>query len=345
MGNSCSGFPSKGTGRDDSGNSCLTADSSPFLLGKAHDPAFKWTIYGFSALFEREAIPASSASFDCCGYKWSLQVTLMHRKSGTKVPYVALCLTLSQSSLKPGYLMHALFELSIYNHSNGSYCGCKARYDFDAKKFYSKNECLITVEELLKSADFLVDDNCVFGVRILQADVSPKNNLAVAPDNTITIRELFLQKKEFIKGNYTWNVNNFLALKDSVLSPAFEACGHKWHIKMHPLGDQYSTDSLSMYLQMHDPAELSQESGKMFEVTLSILNQEQGQNYSCPGRLVFNGNLGWGWSDFIPLKILKDPSKGYLVASKWSVKADITCIGSTNDVQTPLVASLLKDEK
>jgi len=44
--------------------------SAPFLLGKTHDPAFKWTIYGFSALFEREAIPASSASFDCCGYKW-----------------------------------------------------------------------------------------------------------------------------------------------------------------------------------------------------------------------------------------------------------------------------------
>jgi hypothetical protein len=87
---------------------------------------------------------------------------------------------------------------------------------------------LITVEELLKSADFLVDDSCVFGVRILQADVSPKNSLAVAPNNTITIRELFLQKKEFIKGNYTWNVNNFLALKDSVLSPAFEASGHKW---------------------------------------------------------------------------------------------------------------------
>ena len=46
---------------------------------------------------------------------------------------------------------------------------------------------------------------------------------------------------------------------------------------MHPLGDQYSTDSLSMYLQMHDPAELSHESGKMFEVT------QQGQHYSCLG--------------------------------------------------------------
>jgi len=44
--------------------------SAPFLLGKTlDDPDFKWTIYGFSALFEREAIPASSA-FDCCGYKW-----------------------------------------------------------------------------------------------------------------------------------------------------------------------------------------------------------------------------------------------------------------------------------
>jgi hypothetical protein len=62
-------------------------------------------------------------------------------------------------------------------------------------------------------------------------------------------------------------------------------------------------------------------------------------------RFVLNGNLGWGWPNFIPLKILKYPSKGYLVGSKWSVKADITCIGSSNDVQTPLAASILKDEK
>ena len=55
------------------------------------------------------------------------------------------------------------------------------------------------------------------------------------------------------------------------------------HIRMHPLGNQYSTDSLSMYLVMHDPAKLSHESGKMFEVTLSILNQEQGQHYSRAG--------------------------------------------------------------
>lgn len=49
------------------------------------------------------------------------------------------------------------------------------------------------------------------------------------------------------------------------------------------------------------------------------------------GRMVFGGKYYWGWYNFIPLKTLRDPSKGYLVGSNCIVKADITVIGSTND--------------
>ncbi|KAL6610557.1 hypothetical protein ACP70R_040526 [Stipagrostis hirtigluma subsp. patula] len=41
--------------------------------------------------------------------------------------------------------------------------------------------------------------------------------------------------------------------------------------------------------------------------------------------------LGCEWTNSIPLKILKDPSKGYLVGSKCIVKEDVTIIRSSND--------------
>ncbi|XP_066355104.1 uncharacterized protein [Miscanthus floridulus] len=44
--------------------------AAPALLGKTHDPAFKWKFYGFSALLDRGAVSANSAIFRCCGYGW-----------------------------------------------------------------------------------------------------------------------------------------------------------------------------------------------------------------------------------------------------------------------------------
>ena len=54
-----------------------------------------------------------------------LQVIPKHKKSGDKIPYVALCLCVNQNILKPGCTLSAVFELSIYNHSKGTYRGCK----------------------------------------------------------------------------------------------------------------------------------------------------------------------------------------------------------------------------
>nr|AAG13578.1 hypothetical protein [Oryza sativa Japonica Group] len=50
----------------------------------------------------------------------------------------------------------------------------------------------------------------------------------------VSVQNLFLQKKDFTKGDYTWTMNNFpeLDLKPSVLSPAFEIgrrkCKNGW---------------------------------------------------------------------------------------------------------------------
>jgi len=93
----------------------------------------------------------------------------------------------------------------------------------------TQRKCLIPLDEVLKSSDFLVDDSCVFGVRILKADVSSQNKPIVIPKKTITVQNIFLQKKGFIKGTYTWTMNNFLDMKLPVFSPAFDVGGQKWY--------------------------------------------------------------------------------------------------------------------
>ncbi|KAM3408631.1 hypothetical protein ACQJBY_001613 [Aegilops geniculata] len=257
----------------------------------------------------------------------------MHKEAGAGTPYVALRLVPSQLSLVPGHTVHAVFELSIYNHTKGLYCGCKATYNFDFKNTYSKEHCLIPLQELLKSSAFLVDDSCVFAVEILKIDVSsPEKKAVVVQKKATIVQNLFVQSKGFIKGTYTWTMNNFLELdwKHFVQSPTFEVGGQKWYIGMYPRGDKYSTDCLSLYLYPDVSDELQLESKKVAVMTLSILDQKNGKHFIRTSGLWVCGQ-GWGWPNFLGLKKLKDPSGGYVVGSSCVVKADLTIVGSSND--------------
>ncbi|XP_051186662.1 uncharacterized protein [Lolium perenne] len=319
------------------GNSCATGGNSVLL--ETHEPDFKWKIHGFSAHLLKGAISSYSSWFDCCGYKWYLVVNPSHKIVGAGTPQVAVCLGLVRTGLKPDHFISAVFELSMYNHSNGTYCGRKASDVFDVKKARSDRKCLIPLAELLNSSEFLVDDSCIFGVKILAANfhsLKMKHTPLVHQNRTTTTQNLFLRKEGFIKGTYTWSMTDFidLALKPSVLSPVFEVGGYKWNIKMYPRGNECSTRSMSLYLHLHSPDELPRESGRMIELTLTILNQKYiGERYSYKrqGRLVFVGMNVWGWPNFIPRKTLKSKSGGYLVGSNCIVKADISIIGSSSE--------------
>ncbi|XBJ19995.1 hypothetical protein VPH35_010890 [Triticum aestivum] len=335
-------FTCRGRGRSGAmGNSGSTA---PARLGKTHVPDLEWKVHDFSALLETKATSAISSFFHCFGHKWCLQVTPKHnqeaqvspnRKQDDKGnPYVALSLMIFRGGLEPGHTVHAVFQLSIFNHSKGMYRGCKASYNFDVKNTYSNKECLIPLEELLKSSAFLVDDSCVFGVEILKIDVSsPEMKSAVVQKKATTVQNLFVQKKGFIKGTYTWTMNNFLELDSQhfVRSPTFEVCGHKWYMGMYPRGGKSSTDCLALGLYPESSDELFMESRKVFQMSLSILDQKNGKYYERTSGLLVRFSQGWSWSDFLPLKELQDLSRGYLIESNCVIKADLTIFGSSSD--------------
>ncbi|KAM0898715.1 hypothetical protein ACQ4PT_021775 [Festuca glaucescens] len=280
----------------------------PALLRKTHVPDFEWKIHDFLALVETKATSVISGPFDNSGYKWCLEVSPMHKKFGGGTPYVALNLMICGYPLK------------------------QASYNFDFYNVYSKKECLIPLQELLKSSTFLVDDSCVFGVEILKIDVSTPEKLMIAglfEKKPTTVQNLFVQKKGFIKGTYTWTMNNFPE-SEFVRSTTFEVGGHKWYIGMYPRGHKCSTDCLSLFLCLDASNELPLESWSVAEMSLSIQDQKNGKHFTrTTGLLVFTKD--WGWPDFIPLNKFKDPSGGYLVELNCVVKADFTIVGSSND--------------
>ncbi|KAM0823052.1 hypothetical protein ACQ4PT_071124 [Festuca glaucescens] len=280
--------------------------TSPPSLGKAHFPHLEWKIHDFSALLKTGTKSAKSSYLHCSGYKWFLQVTpSTSKRTGVETPYVGLCLKLCWSSLEPGDTVNAAFELSVYNHSKRIYCGYKASHNFDLENTLSKNEF-----------------------------TSPQKKDVVVHKKASTIQNLFIQKKGFIEGTYTWTMDNYLELntKNLVFSPTFEVGGHKWCIGMYPHGDRHITDCVSLYLFLNASDELSAESGMAVELTLSILNQKNGKHFSMTtGLFVLPGAIGGGWPKFLPLQKFKDPSAGYLVGSSCVVKADFTIVGSSND--------------
>jgi hypothetical protein len=99
------------------------------------------------------------------------------------------------------------------------------------KNTNSKNECFIPLQKLRKSSAFLVDDSCVFGVKILKITVtSPQKKDVVVQEKATTVQNLFVQNKGLIKGTYTWTMDNYLELdSDFIRSPTFEVGGHKWY--------------------------------------------------------------------------------------------------------------------
>lgn len=96
-------------------------------------------------------------------------------------------------------------------------------HKFQPTSTSSGTSCLIPLTKLKEqSSGFLVNNCCVFGVEF-GAVVTVKANGAS--------ETLFVQKVNSICSDpkvYTWNIDDFFALKSPNNSPEFELCGHKW---------------------------------------------------------------------------------------------------------------------
>ncbi|CAD6205351.1 unnamed protein product [Miscanthus lutarioriparius] len=171
-----------------------------------------------------------------------------------------------------------------------------------------------------QSSGFLVNNNCVFGVEFIKVTTSKANK---------TSETLFVQKTSISNApkTYTWDIEDFFALKNPDYSPEFEVGGYKWYISMYPSREG---NHLSLHLNLKKTNDLPNDTGNLVELTLSIKKKEADNRRKGTGRCQFSRKArSWGWSKFISLEDFKDSSNGYLVKTKCCVEVEVAIIGSS----------------
>ncbi|KAL6640937.1 hypothetical protein ACP70R_019118 [Stipagrostis hirtigluma subsp. patula] len=320
--------------------------------------SFRWRIDGFSSLLAKGKGWTSSGHFEIKGLKWYLQFNLTDRKSGDYREYVSLMLVLSRRSLKPDMAVKASFKFLIYDQTYGKHHEYKSQsllsgfpaklvtntksngteayphsdfsytvgHHFTRENRKSGISCMIPLEALKKcSYGFISEDSCVFGVELINLTTEKATHSA---------ESLFVQKTSIFSARkvYTWDIDDFLALKKRCYSPEFEIGGHKWYLSMYPYGTDNSGRFLSLYLYLAKADNDHQGSGVLVEVelSLSIKDHETGNHNKLTGRRQFSAkDDGWGWAKFMWLEKLKDSTNGYLLKGRCCIEADVAIVRSS----------------
>ncbi|RCV42493.1 hypothetical protein SETIT_9G221000v2 [Setaria italica] len=314
MGNSSS----RGRSKLGQGHGSKVAPSSP--AGDQSQPmTFKWNIDGFSSLLDKGAGWTYSRVFEVMGHNWYLK---LNPRDKDNKEYVSLRLELDNSSVKSDTIVDASFKLLIYDQSFGKHREHEVSHSFQTASTSSGISCMISLNKLKKrSSKFLLNNCCVFGVEFVKVTTLKVNT---------TSETLFVQKMSIFNEakTYTWDIDDFFALKNPGYSPEFEVGGYKWHITMYPSRDG---NHLSLYLKLKRTNDLPEDTANLVEFTLSIKDQETGEHRNKgTGRCPFAKNARtWGWSKFISLEDFKDSANGYLVKTKCCIVAEVAIVGSS----------------
>ncbi|GLT57010.1 hypothetical protein SLA2020_300170 [Shorea laevis] len=124
---------------------------------------------------------------------------------------------------------------------------------------------------------------------------------------------------------FTWTIENFTRLNTKKhYSDVFLVGGYKWRILIFPKGN--NVDHLSMYLDVGDSGSLPYGWSRYAQFCLTIVNQIHGK-YSIRKETQHQFNSresDWGFTSFMSLGELYDPSRGFLVNDTCVVEADVT---------------------
>uniref|UniRef100_A0A0E0M8T1 MATH domain-containing protein n=1 Tax=Oryza punctata TaxID=4537 RepID=A0A0E0M8T1_ORYPU len=290
--------------------------------------SFKWMIDGFSSLLAKGEGWINSRVFEIKGVNWYLQLNPMDRKRDDEREYVSLILELSQTSLKPDIIIEASFKLLIYDQTYGKHNEYEISNQFHTMSTSSGASCMIPLETLISpSSGFLVGNSCAFGVEFSKVAIAKANHRS----ETLFV---FVNKATALCARevYDWNIEDFFALKSICYSPQFEIGGHKWYLSMYPSGCDNSGKFLSLYLHLEKPDTLSERSGVLVELSLSIKDQVTGKHRKLTGRCQFSDKEkgdGWGWAKFMSLERFRNLLNGFLVKGKCCIEADLAIIGSS----------------
>ncbi|XP_020082061.1 ubiquitin carboxyl-terminal hydrolase 12-like isoform X2 [Ananas comosus] len=132
------------------------------------------------------------------------------------------------------------------------------------------------------------------------------------------------QAEEIPSTSFTWTIENFSRLNvKKHYSDIFIDGGYKWRVLIFPKGN--NVDHLSMYLDVADSATLPYGWSRCAQFSLAVINQIQNRlTIRKDTQHQFNARESdWGFTSFMPLSDLYDPSRGYLLNDTIVVEAEV----------------------
>ncbi|MQL74619.1 hypothetical protein Taro_006967, partial [Colocasia esculenta] len=123
---------------------------------------------------------------------------------------------------------------------------------------------------------------------------------------------------------FTWTIDNFSRLNTKKhYSEVFFVGGYKWRILIFPKGN--NVDHMSMYLDVADSTSLPYGWSRYAQFSLAVINQIHHKiTIRKDTQHQFNARESdWGFTSFMPLSEIYDPSRGYLVNDKLIVEAEV----------------------
>ncbi|CAA6658468.1 unnamed protein product [Spirodela intermedia] len=154
----------------------------------------------------------------------------------------------------------------------------------------------------------------------------PHTDSADAPrpwKNVSTLENQLVEDPPTFK--FSWTVENFSRLNmKKHYSEVFVSGGYKWRVLIFPKGN--NVDFLSMYLDVADSTTLPYGWSRYAQFSLAVINQMDSR-YTIRKETHHQFNVresDWGFTSFMPLSELYDPSRGYLVDDTFIVEAEVT---------------------
>ncbi|XP_058743179.1 ubiquitin C-terminal hydrolase 13-like isoform X6 [Vicia villosa] len=123
---------------------------------------------------------------------------------------------------------------------------------------------------------------------------------------------------------YEWKIDNFSRMNTKKLySDIFVAGSFKWRVLIFPKGN--NVDYLSMYLDVADSTSLPYGWSRYAQFSLAVVNQIHNKyTIRKDTQHQFNARESdWGFTSFMPLGELYDPSRGYLMNDTLKIEADV----------------------
>ncbi|XP_061338183.1 ubiquitin C-terminal hydrolase 12-like [Gastrolobium bilobum] len=143
---------------------------------------------------------------------------------------------------------------------------------------------------------------------------------------------------------FTWRIHNFSSITANKLySEIFAVGGYKWRVLIFPKGN--NVDYLSIYLDVAELASLHNDWSRYAEFSLAVVSQIHNKHSVIKDtQHQFNDRESdWGFTSFMPLGELHDPSRGYLVNDTLVVEARI--VDWTYDSKKGIGCSRLKKDQ